>query len=393
MARIVVLGAGYAGLAAFLELQSDLPKGHSLTLINADPYHWFVTEFHTFVAGEDADEVRIPLQKLVRRPAELILAKVKRIHPAERQVELEDGRQIPYDHLVVGLGSAPEYFNTPGVEEHAVVVGNWEGAKRLRDEIKQAVATRCHERPHILIVGGGLTGVEVATELADEHGQCLRLTVLEAAPEIMPGFSTELVAEARRVMEKKQIDIMTGDPLVKAEAKKAYLKSGKEIDFDVLVWSAGVRGSHILADSGFETTPRGRVKVDAYLRSTQYENVYLVGDAASFINPETGRELPPTGQAAVQMGTAVGKNLLRRLKGEEERPFEPKIRGAFASLGKTEGVGYMGERGFTGLSAMVVKGMIEAKHVFEAKGGLKPFVKRVLRAPVEELKEVVRRRD
>lgn len=379
MARIVVLGAGYAGLAAFLEIQAGVPKGHDLTLVNADPYHWFVTEFHTYVAGEDADEIRIPLEKLVKPHANLRLTKVKQIHPTENRVELEDG-SLDYDYLVVGLGSDPEFFGTPGVEEHAIIVGQWKGAKQLRDKVRE-MAKRCAEHPHVLMIGGGLTGVEVATELADEYPKCLKLTIIEASPNIMAGFSEELVAESRRVIAKKGIDVLTGDPVTKAEADHVLLKSGKELHYDVLVWTAGVRGSRVLDQSGFEATKRGRVKVDEYLRTLQYPNVYLVGDAASFMNPETGKELPPTGQAAVQMGEAAGRNVLRRLKGEEERPFRPNIRGAFASLGKAEGVGYMGERGFTGLSAMVVKGMIEAKHAFEAKAGAGPFFRRALRVP------------
>jgi NADH dehydrogenase len=384
MPKIVVLGAGYAGLAAFLELQADLPKSTDLTLVNADPYHWFVTEFHTFVAGEDAEEIRIPLERLVKEPAKLRLTKAKQIHPYENWIELEDGR-LEYDYLVCGLGSDPEYFGTPGVQEHALVVGNWKGAKALRDKVHE-MSARCAEHPHVLIVGGGLTGVEVATELADSYPDCLQISVLEAAPNIMPGFSEELISEARRVMAKKGIEIMTGDPMTKAEADKITLKSGGEIPYEILVWSAGVRGSQVLEHSGFETTRRGRVPVDQFLHTVQFPNVYLVGDAAAFTNPETGKELPPTGQAAVQMGQAAGKNLLRRLKGEAERPFRPHIRGAFASLGKAEGVGYMGERGFTGVSALMVKGMIEAKHAFEAKGAAGQFFKRVFRAPVNKLR-------
>jgi NADH dehydrogenase len=384
MARIIVLGAGYAGLAAFLELQDGIPKGHDLTLVNADPYHWFVTEFHTYVAGEDADEIRIPLEKLVKPHANLRLTKVTSIDPKANRVHLEDG-SLDYDYLVVGLGSDPEFFGTPGVQEHAIIVGQWKGAKQLRDKVHE-MAARCPEHPHVLIIGGGLTGVEVATELADEYPGCLRLTIIEAAPNIMPGFSEELVAEARRVMAQKGIEVLTGDPVTKAEADHVLLKSGKEIPYEILVWSAGVRGSRVLEQSGFEATPRGRVKVDEYLRTLQYPNVYIVGDSASFLNPETNKELPPTGQAAVQMGEAAGKNLLRRLKGEPEKPFVPKIRGAFASLGKAEGVGYMGERGFTGMSAMMVKGLIEAKHAFKAKAAPGQFLKRALRIPAHLLR-------
>ncbi|MFZ5824082.1 MAG: NAD(P)/FAD-dependent oxidoreductase, partial [Bacillota bacterium] len=149
----------------------------------------------------------------------------------------------------------------------------------------------------------------------------------------------------------------------------------------LLVWSGGVRGSGVLASAGLDLTPKGRGKVDEYLRALDDDRVYLVGDSASFVDQETGREVPPTAQAAVQMGRAAGRNILRRLRGQPEQPFTFRKKGAFASLGRTDGVGQIGTDRFAGLPAMMVKHLIEGHHAWEMGSGVMPLVRRLVLAP------------
>ncbi|MDB4894265.1 MAG: dehydrogenase [Firmicutes bacterium] len=380
--RVVVLGAGYAGLTCFLELQESLGRDHELLLVNGDEYHWFTTELHTYVAGEAEDTVRIKLSRVVARPRRLLVGRVALIHPEARAVELAGGQRISYDMLVFALGSDPEYYGLPGVAENSMIVGNWQSATRLRERIAELLAQGgLGVKRRVVVAGGGLTGVEVAAELAEQHPDELQLTILEAGPEIMAGFAPDLVETARHVLESRGIAIHTGNPIVRVEPRLIILKNGESMPFDLLVWSGGVRGSAILAKSGLETTHRGRGKVDAYLRAEHHDTIYLVGDSAAFIDPATGREVPPTGQAAVQMGRTAGRNIVRRLHGHEEEPFEPKLRGSFASLGRKEGVGQIGEEEYRGVPAMVIKNLIEAHHVWETGGGLLPLITRLLRAP------------
>lgn len=377
---IAVLGAGYGGLTAFLELQDRLDRrAHDLVLVNASPYHYYVTELHTLATGVEEEEVlRIPLRRVVRPPGRLQVARVERLVPQEKAVLFDAGALLQYDYCIVGLGSDPEYFGLPGVREHALVVGNPEGARLLRTRIAELV-TCGHDRPHrVAVAGGGLTGVEVAGELADAYPDCMEVTLIEAGPEIMGGFDPYLVREARRVLEEKGIAIRTGNPIAQAEDGHLTFKDGAMLPFDLLVWAGGVRGSGILADSGFVTTPKGRVRTDAYLRAEGFPDVYLVGDAAAFTDPATGREVPPTAQAAVQMGRAAARSLLAELQGRPLAAFTPRVKGAFASLGKGAGVGYIGEDKYTGLPATVMKRLIEAHHAYEA-GGLLPIISRALR--------------
>lgn len=383
-ARIVVLGAGYGGLTCFLELQDHLPRGCDLVLVSSDRYHWFTTELHSYAAGSDEDSVRIPLKRLVRPPGRLVQDYVTALHPAERQVELKVSGRLDYDLLVVALGSQPEYFGLPGVAENALTVGNAWSAARVRERVKELVGER-RETPQVVVAGGGLTGVELAGELADEYPGQLRVTILEAAKEIMAGFDPELVQVARGVLEDKGIRILTGNPIVAVDESVIRLRKGDEVAYDLLVWAGGVRGPAVLAGTGLELSPRGRARVDPFLRSVSDDRIYVVGDAASFTDVETGREVPPTGQAAVQMGRLAGGNILRRLRGGKEQPFTFRKRGQFASLGKHEGVGQLGRESMAGLPAMVVKHLIEGVHAWEMGSGVMPLLRKLVEAPVEYL--------
>lgn len=382
--RIVVLGAGYGGLTCFLELQDHLPRGYDLVLVNGDKYHWFTTELHTYVAGTTEDAVRIPLKRIVTRVGRLMVDRVVAIRPDEQQVQLQAGGLLSYDLLVFALGSDPEYYGLPGVQEHSLIVGNWQGATRLRQRVRQLLSgdeSGRERAPHIVVAGGGLTGVEVTGELVDEYPGRVRLTILEAGPEIMGGFDPELVQVSRNVLESKGIRLLTGNPITAVDHEGIHLKNGEVIHHDLLVWSGGVRGSGILTGSGLALTPRGRGKVDEYLRSVSDDRIYLVGDSAAFTDQETGREIPPTAQAAVQMGRTAGQNILRRLRQRAEQPFTFRKKGVFASLGTHEGVGQIGKEHFAGLPAMMVKHLIEGHHAWEMGSGVMPLVRRLIRAP------------
>lgn len=249
--RVVVLGAGYAGLTCFLELQDRLPRSHDLVLVSRDRYHWFTTELHTYAAGHDPDTVRIPLRRLVAPPGRLVIDHVAGLRPAERRVELK------------------------------------------------------------------ISGPQV---------------------------------------------------------------------YDLLVWAGGVRGHSLLAEAGLELGGRGRARVDAFLRSVSDDRIYVIGDAASFTDPVSGREVPPTGQAAVQMGKAAAENILRRLSGQPEQPFAFRLRGQFASLGHHEGVGTLGQENLVGLPAVAVKHFVEGLHAWEMGGGVMPLVRKLVAAPLNYLR-------
>lgn len=372
----MVAGGGYAGLSAFGELADRGPR-LELLLVSATPYHYFVTEFPALVAGGVEEEgVRVSLRRFVAARGRLVVGSVDRVEPGPRRLVLAGGESLPYDYLILAVGGEAEFFRIPGAREHGLEVGNPAAARQLAARVAGLVEGGGPRR--VVIAGGGLTGVEVAGELAERYPDRLQITVVEAAPALMPGFDPILAREAQRVLEEKGVRVRTGTKIVSVDPAHVHVEQGPALPYDLLVWAGGVRGSPVLARSGLPVTPRGRVKVDPLLRAEGFPEIYVAGDAASFTDPATGQELPPSAQLAVQMGRHAARNLLRRLAGRDEVPFQPRLLGAFATLGGREAVGYVGAGRFTGLPAVVIKRLIEAHHAVET-GGLIPVLARYAR--------------
>lgn len=389
-ARVVILGAGYAGLTAYFDLREHMrQRRFSLTLVDKDDYHTFVTRLYTIAGGDESEEdVTLPLRPLVRPPAKLIVGTVTGLDPARRQVQV-DGEAVDFDYLIVAVGSEPEYYGVPGAAEYGYFIGTLEAAEQVRERLRQLTG---RGRPvRVVVAGAGLTGVEVAGELIDTYRERVHVDLVEAAPEIMPGFEPALARGARQVLERKGVRVHTGRPIGRVlpdtvqlrqpddpAAAQRFVGHPSELPCDVLIWAGGVRGPALLAEAGLSVNRRGRALVDEYQRSVDDDRIYVIGDASAFVDPESGLELPPTAQAAVQEGRAVARSLLARLQGQPEVAFRPVMRGFFASLGRGAAVGQIGDVQLYGLPAVGLKRLIESHHAWEV-GGLAYLLRRSLK--------------
>lgn len=378
--EIVVVGAGYAGISAYVGLRRRAShEAFRITLIDERPYHTFTTELHSVAAGfSDADDVTVPLARLVRRPDRLIVDEVAAVNVSDRRVKVAD-RWIRYDLCLLAVGAMPEDYGIGGVAEYACSLTDVASARDIRRRL-----SRLGERGYgeVVVVGGGLTGVELAAEVRDVYRDRLAVTVVEAGSDVMAGVDAPLVAASRRLLAEKGVSVRTRTRVEKVLPDRLQLQEGTAgtnavLPYDLLVWAAGVRGHPLIAQSGLTVNPTGRAYVDAYLRSRDDERVFLTGDCAAFVTG--GRTvLPPTAQAAEQAGRHVALNLRRTLAFRPLEAFEPDIRGFFASLGQFEGVGELGREQFIGLPAIVVKRLIEAHHAYEA-GGLESLLRHLVR--------------
>lgn len=356
--NILILGAGYAGLVCALQTRKDIgPETAKITLVNKHSYHQLITQLHESAVGARSDRsVRIPLSRVLRgKDIDLIKGTVKAIDPDGRQVTLNDGTAISYDRLVVALGSETEYFGITGLKEHSFTLKSLNQARLIRSHIDSCFARYLYERrPELLrfVVGGaGFSGIELVGELADalpklaaeagiDYGQ-VEIYNIEAMPGILPGFDSELVKVAYESLQARGVRFMTGVPIVAVEDGKVHLKTGEVISAQTIIWTGGVRGNQIVVDSGLESDARGRAKVDAYLRSVSYPDVFVIGDAA-LVPGEDGRPLPPTAQLAWQMGAFCARALAAELSNRPVEPFKPAMMGSIASLGRKEAVGKVG---------------------------------------------------
>lgn len=377
--RIVILGAGYGGIMTAIRLQKELNYNEAdVTLVNKHDYHYLKTHLHMPAAGtDDPKYARVNILKLIDEfKIDFVKSTVLQIKLQEKKVVLEDGA-LSYDYLVIGLGGEMETFGIPGLADNAMNIQSINSVNLIREHIEYQFA-KFKREPHrkdylTFIVGGaGFTGIEFVGELADRVPQLckdfgvdpelVKIYNIEAAPSALPGFDPELVKYGVEVLEKKGVIFKIATAIKECTPEGVVLANGEEIKSSTVIWTGGVRGNHLVEESGIEAV-RGRVKVDPYLRAPERDNVFILGDSSVFFN-EAGRPYPPTAQIAMQQGATCAYNLVASIRGEKLREFKYSLKGTVASLGKGEAIGIVGTRKFKGYYASWLKKIIDLRYLY-----------------------------
>ncbi|GAB2718246.1 NAD(P)/FAD-dependent oxidoreductase [Paenibacillus thermoaerophilus] len=383
--HIVILGAGYGGLLTAQTARKYLSAEEAkITIVNRTPYHQIVTELHRLaVGGLNEGNVALPLEKLLRnRNVELRIDTVTNIGLEQKQVSLASGATLNYDQLVIALGSETAFFGIPGLEENSFTLKSVEDAKKIHAHVEAKIEayaqTKNKADATFVIGGGGLSGIELIGELVDTLPKvCLQkgvdfndisLYCVEAAPSILAGFSPDLVERAKTSLEKRGVKILTGVAVTEVQGSNVILKDGTTIEANTLVWTGGVTGNSVVANSGIEAV-RGRATVNEFLQSTSHPDVYLAGDSAVVMGPE-GRPYPPSAQLAWQMGETVGYNLFATIKGLPQKSFKPVFSGTLASLGRKDAIGTIGahQTKLKGLPASLMKEASNVRYLSHIDG-------------------------
>ncbi|MEF3308929.1 NAD(P)/FAD-dependent oxidoreductase [Paenibacillus sp. GYB004] len=377
--RIVILGAGYGGVLTALRLQKELNYNEAnVTLVNKHDYHYITTHLHMPAAGTDNPEnARVSISKLIDEfKIDFVKSTVVQIKPQEKKVILEDGT-LSYDYLVIGLGGESETFGIPGLQEFAFNIRSINSVRLIREHIEYQFAKfkREPERKDYLtfVVGGaGFTGIEFIGELADRipklckefdvDPSLVKIYNIEAAPTALPGFDPELVEYAMQVLADKGVTFKIATAIKECTPEGVMLASGETIKSSTVVWTGGIRGNKLVEQAGFEAM-RGRVKVDSYLRTEQYENVYIIGDCSLILN-EQGRPYPPTAQIAMQQGVTCAYNLVASIRNQPLREFKFDNKGVVASLGKGEAIGIVFGKKMKGGTAAMMKKLIDMRYLY-----------------------------
>lgn len=366
--RVVIVGAGYGGLTVALRLGRTAFPG-KITLVNDGPYHQLLTQMHRVVAGVlPPEKVLLRLESVLRwHDVEFVQGKATELKLQERRVTLEDGRELEYDRLVVALGSQVETFGVPGVREHALVVQPMSEALRTEQHVTarlyDATFLSGDERAAALrfvVVGGGLTGVEVAGELADRLPQeaqrlglpadAVEVVIMEAGPRLLPSLDEQTIEQAAAILARKRVVVRLETPVTEViGTESAYddgatavvVRNGERVPTRTVIWAAGVRG-HALVERTFATDAQGRAYVDEFLRARDFPEVYVVGDSARAVPHGQQRPAAPTAQNAVQQANLVAANLTEEAKRGADakfRPYAAKPLGTFVSVGQGDAVG------------------------------------------------------
>jgi NADH dehydrogenase len=356
------------------QLERIMPRQSARLILVNDVNFLLYTPFLPEAAAGTLEprHVVTPLREILERTY-LRLGTIEAHDPVARTVELHtrDGEveQLPYDQLLLALGSVSRVLPVPGLAEHAVGFKTLADAIWLRNHVietlEAANATEDPARREELLtyvfVGGGYAGLEALAELQDFtadameryprarlHG--MRWVLVEATDRVLPEIDADLAEYALRELRGRGIDIRLGTTLEELGADRARLSTGEVLPTRTLVWTAGVAPHPSLRRLNLPLDERGRVPVDDHLRVRGMDSVWAVGDCAAAPDPGGGL-YPPTAQHAVREGPAAARNIAAELGVGTARPFEYGGTAAFVNLGRYKAVGRIGERTFRGFPA------------------------------------------
>jgi NADH dehydrogenase len=359
--RVLVVGAGFAGLYAAMEIRRSAPRDVRVTIVNPENFMQYQPFLPEVASGTiDPRAVVVPLRRVLRG-CEVVVGEVEGVDHEDRtaRVRLAEERAVDmaYDEIVLAAGSRSRVLPIPGLAEHGVGFKTVQEAIYLRNRILSrldiAAETRDPDRRRsaltFVFVGAGYAGVEALGELEDLARDAIasypglraaemRWVLVEAAGKILPELGEDLARYAQDRLEERGIEVLLETRLESAEGGTIRLSDGQAFTADTLVWTAGVEPMALPAASGFPVDQAGRVRTDERLRVVGVGHAWAAGDGAAVPDRTTGRLCPPTAQHAMRQGRRLGRNLVASLRGEPSRPFVYRTIGGVCSLGRYKGV-------------------------------------------------------
>ncbi len=376
--HVVVLGGGFAGLAAARILGR---KGHRkvrVTVVDRHNHHLFQPLlYQVATAALAAPDIAAPIRKLLRHcpNTTVLMGEVTRIDRAGKKVVLDDAAggqsELAYDHLLIATGMRNSYFGHPEWEEHAPGLKTLGEALEIRNRILRAFeaaeretdADKRRELTTFVVVGAGPTGVELAGAIAEIAGRTLardfrrfdpttaRVILLEGGDRILPSFTPDLSEKALVSMKRLGVDVRLGARVTDVKADAVHV-GDDVIRTRTILWAAGLSASGLTNDLGVELDRMGRVKVEKDLSIPGDARVFVVGDLISL--DQDGKPLPGVAQVAMQSGRLAAENVLATIDGRARRPFRYVDKGSMATIGRAKAVADVNGRRFAGFFAWLL---------------------------------------
>lgn len=347
---ILILGAGVGGLHCARRLAAEI--GHwedvRIVLVDREPYHMLhSTLYHAVAADLRRSEYCLPIKTVLQGyRVEFLQDLVTKIDPVNQKVTLHETGKLNYDYLVVALGSQPNDYDIPGLADHAHYFASFSHALRLRKTLMDRLARQ--KKVRVVIGGGGLAGCELAGMLShmSKRGR-IQLSLVEQAPTLLSCLPPRAGERAASVLGREKVQLILGQAIKRVESKIITLKNGRKLPYEVFIWTGGVKPSVLIQKAGFHLDKCGRVSVRSTLQARGYARVYVIGDAASFVDGNK-QVLPGTTPHALREGLHAARNIIRQLTHRTPRSFRPTTASTIVTLG--------GEAGFISLGNMVFGG-------------------------------------
>jgi NADH dehydrogenase len=371
MPRVVIVGAGFAGLQVALGLRK---APVSVTVIDRTNHHLFQPLLYwVATAGLSPADISSPIRHILRKQknTEVLMAEVTGVDVEQQRVLIGD-RSIPYDYLVLAMGARDNYFGHPDWEQFAPGLKTIEDARAIRHKILLSFEAaeletdpqKIQELLTFVLVGAGPTGVEMAGAIAEIAHKTLtsefrhidprmaRIILIEALPRILGAFPESLARKTQKRLTRMGVEVRTNTPVLNIDAHGVTVP-GEHIAADTIIWSAGVEASPAGKWLNAEVDRAGRVKVADDLSVPGHPNIFVIGDTASV--QQQGRPIPGVAPAAIQEGSYVASVITRHVTDQEQgKAFHYTNKGNLATVGRSYAIVDIGPFRLTGLIAWVM---------------------------------------
>lgn len=390
--NIVIIGAGFAGVYATKKLSKHFKNNPdiSITLIDKHSYFTYLTELHE-VAAERVPEnaIQYDLQRLFfnQKNVHLITDTITYID-YEKKIIVGKHGQYPYNYAVLGVGSKPNDFGTPGVKEHGFTLGSWEQAIKLKSHIRQTILDGSIEQNpekrasllSIAVVGSGFTGTETIGEICDWKNSLaleykidpseIKLSLIEMAPTIMNMMDRKDAKKAENYMIKNGINIMKNTGVIGVHDGYIDLKNGDSFKTSTLIWTAGVKANSITSKLGLEISRAGRIAVNETMESKSQKNIFAVGDVSLYDADGSGKGEPQIVQGAEASAQTAVTNIIAEYNNEPMIPYKANYQGFMVSLGSKYGVAFiLNKFHLSGFFAIAMKHIVNLMYCMQIFSG------------------------
>jgi NADH dehydrogenase len=355
--RVVIVGAGFGGLAAARELAN---ASVDVLMINRTNYHGFwPLLYQVATAGLEPESIAYPVRAILRRyrNADFLLAEVNGVDFEQRAV-LTDAGPVMYDYLVLAAGSTTNFFGNERFERYTLGMKDLDEAQRLRNHIltcfEHAVAETDPARRAALltfvVVGGGPTGVELAGAFIELIRHVMRkdypvldvrqahVVLVEATDRVLATFPESLQRAALDRLRRMGVDVRLSAPVADTRPGVLVFKDGTELAAETIVWAAGVRASPLAEALGVTLGRGARVKVEPTLTLPGHPDVFVIGDMAYLEGYRPGVPYPMVAPVAIQMGEQAARNIIARTRRNPMKPFRYFDKGQMATIGRSAAV-------------------------------------------------------
>lgn len=377
--RIVIIGAGFAGLSAVKKLRKAKAD---VILIERTNHHLFQPLLYQVASSAlSPANIAFPVRTFLREVdnTQVIMNEVISIDKESQKVFLKEG-EIDYDYLIVATGARHSYFGNDDWEKYAPGLKDLNDALRIRENMLASFekAERYYKTANrnkyltFFIVGGGPTGVELAgaiSEIARKtmlpdfpkiKNEDIRVILADAGDKILSTYPDELSQYSKKALEELGVEVELKTMVT--DIGKGYAETSNVIiETSNIIWAAGNEASPLLQTLDLPLEKSGQIRVNSDLTVNGYDNLFVIGDSAKFLDPASNEEIPTIATSAIQMGEYVGKIIYEKIPKKKRSAFKYKDKGAMATIGKAKAIAYIKGMKFKGTIAWLLWSLV---HVF-----------------------------